>query len=251
MKYMRLLLSLFFCHIVIVLMFVCTKHFSESEKEFLFLSDIIYSQTKDIEENQEKLAVLTDWLHENIKHGKYPPTFDGSSVYDVIQGGVGNCGFQACNISVMANMMGIKKYRIFNFRKELGNPYQHAFAEIYVDNKWRIYDPDLIQYQKEDNNIIGFYEMIKDTTGITNPTMRKIFSAQRKALPVKHYKLTSSWLPVPNDFGEGAYTQYERYQGKTGFKFYLVYTNKGKEIIILTICLTLISLWILKKKKIF
>jgi len=183
--------------------------YNTAEKDFLLLSEILKEQTKGIDNYADRLRVMTDWLHKNVKHGKYPPDFNGKGVANVIRGGVGNCGFQACNIACFAELLGLKEHRIIHNRKEWGAPDIHTFAEVNVDGKWIIYDPDNWQYLKnKKGELVGIREVVKDTSSINNIRAAKwIYSS----IMNKGYKITPSWQETPMPYGDEAYKDYEKY----------------------------------------
>ena len=195
--------------VLVTIIYIKRINYTQAEKDFIFLAKILKTETKNLSGKSEKLKRMTDWLHENVKHvGKYPPNFNGSSIPNVIRGGVGNCGYQSCNIIGFANLLGESDSRIYHSRKELGAYGQHAFAEIKVNNKWEVYDPDLIQYQlNEAGKVMGLRDMLVDTSQVENKLFKEIIVSMVKN---KAYKVTGPWLKAPTPFGKAGYTNFEK-----------------------------------------
>lgn len=218
-------------------------NFSEAEKDFLYLAKILKSETKGLESIEDKLQKMTDWLHENVKHGAYPPNFNGKGVANVIRGGMGNCGYQSCNIAAFAELLGFKEHRLIHNREEWGAPGMHTFAEIKIDNEWVLFDPDWWQYLTDKKeNLIGVKEVIQDTSSVTNKEAAQfIFNTFKN----KGYKITPSWQKTPMPYGDEGYLNYDKYgmayiyktklESKTGLILFLS--------IFLSSVLTLIAYW--------
>ena len=231
--------SFIFSLVGILLFLGITKELSDEEEDFLYLAGIINEVTKDVQANDEKLMLLTDWLHENVQHGKYGPGFDGSSVSSVIKGGMGNCGFQSCNISVMADIMGLPKHRIFHFQPDLGASAKHAFAEVFVNGKWRVYDPDMCQYVMSEGEVIGLSEMLKNPELIGHPTMRGLILAQALDTNNKQFKVTNSWQTTPQ-FEGLSYHEFECLKSPLLLKSFVVLKENLALLIFLCVILSVI-----------
>ena len=182
---------------------------TSDEKDFIFLSRILKEQTKGIDDYAERLRIMTDWLHENVKSGTYPPNYNPKGVANVIRGGLGNCGFQACNIICFAELMGIKDHQLVHSRKEWGAPGIHTFAEIWIRDRWIIYDPDKWQYiENNKGELVGIIDIITDTSSIKNKqAARWIYSTIKN----EGNRVTPSWQKTPLPFGEDAYFHYEKF----------------------------------------
>jgi hypothetical protein len=183
--------------------------FTSDEKDFIFLSRILKEQTKDIEDYSERLRIMTDWLHQHVKPGKYPVRYNPNSVANVIRAGLGNCGFQACNIVCFAELLGLKEHQLIHSRKEWGAPGMHTFAEIWIEDRWIIYDPDKWQYIKNTNgNLVGIIDVMSDTASIRNKKAARWIYATIKN---EGNRVTPSWQVTPLPFGDRAYFQFEKY----------------------------------------
>lgn len=221
-------------------------NFSEAEKDFLYLAKILREETKGLENIEEKLQTMTDWLHENVKHGAYPPDFNGKGVANVIRGGMGNCGYQSCNIAAFAELLGYKEHRLVHNREEWGGPGLHTFAEIKIGNQWVLFDPDWWQYLKDDSgNLIGVKEVIQDTSSVLNKEAAQFIF---KTFKNKGYKITPSWQKTPMPYGEEGYLNYDKYgmayiyktklESKTGLILFLS--------LFLSLIISLIAFWFKK-----
>ena len=122
---------------------------TEAEQEWTYLAEILRAQTACMEDPEEKLQSMTEWLHANVRHvpgGRYPRTFNRKNIATVIQSGMGNCGYQSYNIVGFAQMLGFHQHRVLHHRAELGAPGSHTHAEIRVGDRWILLDPDKFLY---------------------------------------------------------------------------------------------------------
>lgn len=183
--------------------------YTTEEEDFLFLSEILKEQTQGIDSKVERLKIMTDWLHKNVKHGKYKKGYNGIGVANVIREGMGNCGFQACNIACFAELLGLNKHVIIHNRKDSGAIADHAFAEINIDGKWILFDPDKWLYLKNKNNkLLGVTDVVEDTTSVDKPDAAKwIFHT----IVNNGYQTRSSWQKTPMPYGSDGYFNYEKY----------------------------------------
>lgn len=63
-----------------------TLPLGQEGNEFLYLANIVETQTMGKSTQIEQVKALTDWLAENVKAANpYPPWFDGSSVARVME----------------------------------------------------------------------------------------------------------------------------------------------------------------------
>lgn len=200
-----LLLSL-----LIVISFQITQiTFTSSEKDFIFLARILKEQTKDIENYSERLRIMTDWLHKNVRPGKYPPNYNPKGAANVIRAGLGNCGFQACNIVCFAELLGLKDHQLIHSRKEWGAPGIHTFAEIWIKDRWIIYDPDKWQYiENNEGKLVGIIDIMTDTSSIRN---KKAACWIYSTIKNGGNRVTPSWQITPLPFGESSYFHFEKY----------------------------------------
>jgi hypothetical protein len=248
MRYFILILVAF---TVSILFFSTQVDFTDQEEDFIYLSKIIKKETKHESNIEKKLELLTTWLHENVKHvGKYPKNFNGKGVPNVIRGGVGNCGFQSCNIACLAEILGYGNHRIFHTRKELGASGQHAFCEINIDGKWTLYDPDYWQVLKnKDGNLVGVVDVIKDSTQV--PDVKGSNRFIHTAISKKAYKLTKTWQKSQLAFGQEGYSNYEQF----GISYFYIFKLKDNisdiiaSFIVIFLLLLFLSNKIRKKKK--
>jgi hypothetical protein len=193
----------------LILIFSSNLKTTPQEEDFLYLADILKRETRGIDDDVTKLKVMTDWLHENVKHGEYPPNFNGNGVANVIRGGMGNCGFQSCNISAFAELLGYKEHRLIHNREEWGAPGMHTFAEINMNGNWILFDPDWWQYIENNNGeLVGIREAIQDTSQINKPEAAQFIYNTFKD---KGYKITPSWQTTPMPYGENGYLNYEKW----------------------------------------
>ena len=227
--------------------------FMQTERDFIYLSNILYKETGHLKTNEEKLMQMTDWLHENVRHtSKYPSNFNGKGVVNVIKGGVGNCGYQSCNIAVFAALLGMDEHRVYNFQKEKGSKYQHAFAEINVQGKWQVYDPDLMQYQQDESGrVMGLRDMTNNSDLVEHDIFREIvdqFGNDENIMV-----LSKSWQPTPRPFGKDGYARFEHLGGEAGFRRSLGWRAHGRKMIVIALLLglfpALMSSYFMKKKK--
>lgn len=225
--------------------------FKRSERDFVYLANILYNETKDISSSQEKLVKMTDWLHENVKHvSPYPPGFNGKGVANVIRGGAGNCGFQSCNISVFADMLGHPDHRIYHYQKVRGSQWDHAFAEININGNWQVYDPDLMIYQRSSNDkeVLGVSNMKSNPELVKHKLFKDIIT---QTIP-DPFVVTKSWQPTPSPFGKDGYLEFAKQGGEEGFKRQLILKKHGLKYGIISILfaglLTLIFTFLLKAR---
>ncbi|MCB0686246.1 MAG: transglutaminase domain-containing protein [Saprospiraceae bacterium] len=171
---------------------------SETEKEWVFLADILRSQTACIDDPAEKLVSMTEWLHANVRHvpgGRYPRSFNSRTIATVIKGGVGNCGYQSYNIVGFSQMLGYSQHRVLHHRKKMGAPGDHTFAEINIDGKWIIYDPDnFLYFRSVTGDLLSVDEVAADSSSwigisMANKAFKETKSAKR--LPKSEFKYTN------------------------------------------------------------
>lgn len=139
---------------------------NEAETEWLYLAEILRDQTSCMEDPAEKLRSMTEWLHVNVKHvpgGRYPRSFNRKSIATVIQSGMGNCGYQSYNIVGFGEMLGFTQHRVLHHRQKMGAPGDHAHAEIRVDGRWIMYDPDkFLYFTDEEEQLLSVQEVAID-----------------------------------------------------------------------------------------
>lgn len=243
----KLVLVVIVCILVVIGIKISRTTYSTAEKDFLYLSGILKEQTCNIDNNTERLRVMTDWLHKHVKHGKYPPGFNGNGVANVIRGGVGNCGFQACNIACFAELLGLKNHRVIHNRKEWGAPDIHTFAEVNVDGRWILYDPDNWQYIKNNRGqLVGINDIMKDTSSIVN---KKAAHWIYSTITNKGYKVSRSWQKTPMPYGANAYKNYEKYGKMFIYKKKLLMGNNNVYMLAVLIGVCGYLLLFYRKKK--
>lgn len=153
-------------YLLFFIMTVGDADLTEQEQDWLFLAEILRDQTSCIEDPAEKLRSMTEWLRVHVKHvprGRYPEGFDQTSIVTIIKGGYGNCGIQSYNMVGFAQMLGYPKHRVLHHRKRKGAPGDHTFAEIHVNGRWIIYDPDkFLYFTDESDRLLGAEEVAAD-----------------------------------------------------------------------------------------
>lgn len=244
----KLLIIVLISAILAVSFKISRMTYSTAEKDFLYLSDILKKQTSGIDSKAERLRRMTDWLHVNVKHGKYPPGFKSKGVANIIRGGKGNCGFQACNIACFAELLGLKEHRIIHNRKEWGAPGLHTFAEVNVDGRWIIYDPDNWQYILNNRGqLVGTADIVRDTSIIVKKdAARWIYSSIKN----KGYKISKSWQDTPLPYGKKAYKKYEKYGKKYFYVKKVVMGSRGLFFVAFILIFCSYILLFLKKNEI-
>jgi hypothetical protein len=165
-----------FCTVCVLLGANFLLPLSDEADDFLYLADIVHRTTKNESSKTDQVKALTGWLSLNVKRvDQYPSGFDSRSVASVIRGGVGNCGYQAESIMYPSCFLGLKNFRRYWVGPESGSSYWHAFAEIYVDGKWGVFDPDMLVYiEKPDGSVMGLAEIIQNTDTVKHSAFRKI-----------------------------------------------------------------------------
>ncbi len=202
-------LSLSIMSIVLVIVFNARMvQLTPDEKDFIYLSRILKQQTRGIDDVTERLRIMTHWLHDHVTSGEYPPQYNPKGVANVIRTGLGNCGFQACNIVCFAELLGLTDHQLIHSRTEWGAPGIHTFAEIWIDDRWIIFDPDKWLYiENNTGELVGIIDIITDTSSITNKeAARWIFST----IQSEGNRVTPSWQETPLPFGRDAYFHFEQ-----------------------------------------
>ena len=214
---------------------------TEEEQSFIFLAEILYGQTKGAQGKQEQLKVMTKWLHDNVRHVQfYPASFDGRRFVSVIKAGVGNCGYQAGNITSFAEMLGMMERRVYHFKRKKEGDLTHTFAEIKVDGKWQVYDPDLMLYQEDSQgHVLGLVEMRQQPEQIKNRIFYEVITQDT----VNRVEVTKARYRPPMPFGAQGYLTFARCRGKTGFLAYLVWQRQGLKDLFLALSGALFLIW--------
>jgi hypothetical protein len=181
--------------------FIIFNDLDRESREFLYLARIVKHATKGTKTQTEQAKALTQWLATHViktteypgwEKPDYPDWFDNSSIAAVIKGGIGNCGYQSSNVIALTRYVGIEEYRRWIFNKSTGSIHEHSFAELLVDGKMAVFDPNMLIYQEnKKGEVIGLKEMIKNPSLIENQQFREIIQE------IKHHPgiLKSSTLP--------------------------------------------------------
>lgn len=184
---------------------------NKEAQEFLYLAKILGAVTDGKKTQKEQLKALTEWLAENVKKvDKYPDSFDGSSSARVIKAGIGNCGLQANNILTFAQLLGIKKLKRYSISRRTGGNLEHTFAEILVDGRWGIFDPNsLIYVETPSGTIASLQLMLADPELAGN---NKYFQRVIEEIRINGKALRqTNILTAPMPFGENSYNFYRQY----------------------------------------
>ena len=171
---------------------------TEAESEWIYLAEIMRDQTECIQDPVVKLQRMTEWLHVNVKHipgGRYPRSFNRKSIATVIQSGMGNCGYQSSNIVGFSQLLGYHQHRVLHHKKNMGAPGDHAFAEIKINDRWIIYDPDnFLYFSNDQGNLIGVDEVASDTTSwIGISVLNKAYHERRSAKNIPQTRFNYSY----------------------------------------------------------
>lgn len=193
-----------------IIVSISLYQYSSEEEDFIFISQIIKENTDEFSDPIQKLKNMTLWFKENVKHtSQYPKDFNGKGVVNVIHSGMGNCEFQSCNIALVREYLGFPEHRIIHNRKEWGAPGQHAFAEIKIEDRWIIFDPDYWEYVTcKKGKLLGISDIYNFPHRVQDDKIRDWIITTVKN---KGYKIGKSWQKTPKPYGEEGYIKYEKY----------------------------------------
>ncbi len=213
-------------------------HWTSDERDFLYLSRILYENTHDIPSGEEQLERMTEWLHHHVEHVPYyPRDFDGSSLAGVVRSGAGNCGYQASNISAFAGMLGYEESRIYHFRPQPEDDLTHTFAEIKLKGNWCVFDPDLMFYQRDSlNRVLSFARLKARPDKIKNRNFAKVISRDIPGL----YVISPPLYCAPTPFGLDGYRVFKTCGGARGFRFWVVWHRYGRVLLIYALGMTFV-----------
>ncbi len=208
-----LIFTIYYCMSLAVALLgssIITPLDKESE-DFLYLAEIVKTATIGKASQGEQIKALTEWLATNVKHSSaYPGWFDGSSVASVIRGGIGNCGYQANNIITLSKYLGVRNYSRYWVSKQTGCNYDHTFAEMTVDGKVGVFDPDLLLYQQgEKGEILSLREMVREPSVVENAIFREIVSEIKENPSILRKSIILIEAPMP--MGNDSYNIYLRH----------------------------------------
>jgi hypothetical protein len=220
----------------------------QDSEDFLYLAGIVKTVTDKKETQEEKVEVLTEWLSTNViktteypgwERDEYPEWFDDSSVASVIKGGIGNCGHQANNIITLSRYLGVRKHRRYSVARMLGSKYEHAFAELLVNGKPRVFDPNILIFQKnKDGETLSLQDMVENPAVVENSEFRKIVAEIHDDPSVV---MTTNNPMTPEPLGQNSYTIYSLI-GETATKMYLHLKNNPLTVLGLSwVIFTIIS----------
>jgi hypothetical protein len=174
-KINRLVFIYFLCTGSVLLCLKAILPIDAQSEEFLYLANIVNQVTRDEHSMDDQLKALTNWLSENVKKvDRYPEWFDGSTVAKIIKGGVGNCGYQAHNLTALAQFLGLNEFkRYWTESKDI--QFQHTFVEIRINGHWGIFDPNMLGYiEHDDGRVMGLVEIVKNPSCIQHKTFERI-----------------------------------------------------------------------------
>lgn len=171
----------------------------QDQQDYLYLAGIVYEATKDKESVAEQLMAVTDWLAENVAEvQEYPDWFDGSSVASVIRGGVGNCGYQANNIIVLAQYLGVFENRRYWVNAETGSRYMHAFSELVVDGRAMVFDPNNLRYALGADGVpLSLGNIVRNPSLVREGLFRKVAEEIARSRRVLRSGIAINKAPMP------------------------------------------------------
>lgn len=238
---------------ILVLFFLnLSVDLTQESKEFLYLANIVDTVTEGKNSDIEKVKALTNWLSVNVKHaeGKYPFSQSTCTVAQVINSGVGNCGLQAENIIALSRYLGVKDdgMRKLHVSRKTGSSFFHTFAEITLEGKPRIFDPDLVGYVEDKNGaVLGLYEIIANPDLVENKTFKEIAIEARKrrttVVPVPFERNFETPMP----FGQKSFDFYKK-NGAIITKLYLVIRGHLFKLIFSSFLVYLVILSVIVRK---
>lgn len=245
MQYLKNTLVRLVCFLVLFVIVLSGYRFfgniDRDAEEFLYLAGIVKEATGNKVTETEKVEALTEWLSENVKkttdypdweQGGYPAWFDDSSEAAVIKGGIGNCGIVATCLTTLTQYLGIptgNMRRLF-----VGGPrteFEHVFAEIVVDGKPGVFDPNLLLYETDDHGVVlSLSEMIDDPARVSDETFRAIvIELSRKDKILMGTQILKAQMPL----GENSYKMFESY-GKTITELFLYFQKYSLAVLLQT-----------------
>jgi hypothetical protein len=219
LKYLSLILLALLSILASTAMVAALRPLSVEQQDFLYLAKIIDRQTHVGQTKSESIRVLTDWLAENVlstskypgwgRNDAYPPWFNPRSVATVIQGGIGNCGYQANSIIEFAQYLGVRQARRYFVGEITGSDFEHAFAELRVDGRWELYDPNMVRYViGEDGYPMSLDRLVSANSHVPHLGFRLIIEELRASPSVLALTpVTPARLP----FGENSLPVYRVY----------------------------------------
>ena len=171
----------------------------QDQQDYLYLAGIVHDVTKEHDSTVEKLMAVTDWLSVNVASVKeYPDWFDGSSVASVIRGGVGNCGYQANNIILLAQYLGVFENRRYWVNADTGSRNMHAFSELVVDGRAMLFDPnDLVYALGEDGVPLSLARIVRNPGLIGEGLFRNVAEEIAQSRQVLRSGILNRKAPMP------------------------------------------------------
>jgi transglutaminase superfamily protein len=232
---------LVFALVLVLLGFNIVSKLDQNSEDFLYLAGIVEEATKGKTSQTEQIKALTNWLSTRViktteypgwERIDYPDWFDGSSVASVIKGGIGNCGRQATSIIVLSRYLGVQHYRVFRVAEEWGSAYEHVFAELVVDGKPGVFDPNSLIYEENQNGqVMSLEELLQQPDAIRDPFFKKIVSEIREKPQVLRQGETQ--FP-PQPLGHNSYAIYVSF-GRIATEMYIHLKNSTLLVLILAI----------------